>query len=260
MLTDFKKRLSADTKFFVPWKPNHYSPDGLDFGMYLPRGVTPRSTQEYTRAIDHRYQVFEYLEPTEKGRSAFARLCEPDKRLIALYPRCRAIRRPDKNWGSGKYLELIARLQEVCADHTVAVFGEPSGSYFADGVPLGCLNLVSVPSHLRLDLQIAALRQAAFALGTMSGALAVALGAGCPALIWGFGYHTVTYWRANTLHTPMIYYPDIDPTVDIVLEMARSLRRMVENGIAWQSRRNGNRRGSGAPNISVQLAGGRATA
>lgn len=150
-------------------------------------------------------------------------LISPGARLIGIFPRCRTLRRQDKNWSRDKYLELIRRLQQDWPGCQVAIFGEPAGAYFADGVPTGCVDLITVAADHRMDIQVAALQQTVFALGSMSGAVLVGLATGCPTLTWGYAENQSRYDQENFMRTPMIFHAEIDPGVETVLSCARRL-------------------------------------
>ncbi|MBI3318082.1 MAG: hypothetical protein HYZ90_02915 [Candidatus Omnitrophica bacterium] len=226
LLGQMKRRLPPETIFFTPWKWNRWEPDRLEFGVeWLPSdGEGGARLRE--RGIDLQDQWFEPLEPTEEGRREFSSRFDEKGRLIALFPRHRNLRRPEKNWPREKYLELIQRLQTAWPEMTVGLFGEPGGAYFSEGVPEGSLDLINVPASLRMDIQIAALKQARMALGGISGAMLVALAAGTPSLIWGYAAEGARYHRENVLGTPLIYHADSNASVEAVLELARSLQRM----------------------------------
>lgn len=229
MLAEFRQRLPDDTLFFVPWKKNHYAPDNLEFGLFLPPGTVPTSGMELIRSIPFEHQLLEFLEPTARGTENFRRLVPHERKLILVFPRCRAIRRADKNWSRQNYAQLIRRLQERWPQHPVAICGEPGGAYFADTVPDRCIDLINVEPELRMDTQVAAMKQSAFALGSMSGAVLVTLAAGSPTLIWGFLSSQARYHRENFMGTPLIYHADIDPSVETVFHLAENLQLMLEN-------------------------------
>jgi len=229
MFTEFKQRLPDDTFYFVPWKANHYEPDALEFGLQIPQGVCPTSDMSVIKHIDFQYQLFEYLEPTPEGERAFRRIMPDERKMVAIFPRYRVVRRADKNWAIEKYLDIIHRIQNVWPDCLVSIFGEPGGAYFADGVPAGCLDLINIPAEHRMDIQVAALKHCVMALGSMSGAVLVALAAGCPTLIWGFAANQARYYRENFMGSPMIYHTDIDPPVNTVFDLLKALQLMLKN-------------------------------
>ncbi len=230
MLDEIKRRLPPDTVYFVPWKWNSHA--GLEFGLRIPDGAVPRSDVEVIRQIPFEHQLLEHLEPTDAGRAALRALVPDDQELICVFPRCRTIRRADKNWSREKYLELIRHLQSYRPAARVAVCGEPGGAYFADGVPDGCLDLINVAPAQRMDIQVAALQQSSMAVGSMSGAVLVALAAGCPTVIWGFQSSQARYHHENFMHSPLIYYADIDPPVKVVFQLVRNLWMMVQRAAA----------------------------
>jgi ADP-heptose:LPS heptosyltransferase len=145
------------------------------------------------------------------------------------------IRAPDKNWPAEKYLALVRRLQALWPDCRVAILGEPGGTHFADGVPNGCLDLINVPPERRMDIQVAALKRSAMAIGGMSGAMFVAMAAGCPTLFWGYPSSHARFHRENILRTPMIYHTELSPSVDAVVELARAFRSALEGSSARPS-------------------------
>ena len=222
MLAEFRARLPEDTLFLVPWRYNPPVDGRVGFGVEVVPDA-PAGARFRVHQIPYSEQLLEPLGPTERGRAELERLAGVQGRLIGIFPRCRLIRRMDKNWRREKYLELIRRLQEHFPARTVAIFGEPGGAYFSDHVPPGCLDLINVDPVRRLDLQLAALHRSDFALGSISGALTFALAAGCPVLTWGFPNFMEVYHDANFRATPFIYHPVMDPDVEIVFGLARSL-------------------------------------
>lgn len=223
MLEVFKQKLPEDTVYFVPWQWNRYKPQQIEFGLRLQDNVLPRSDMELIRKIDFEYQQFEYLMPTPHGEDAFHDILKEDKKLIGVFPRYRLIRRADKNWREDKYEQLVRRLQMNFPENAVAIFGEPGGAYFADGVPNGCVDLINVSPDRRMDIQIAALKHCVFSVGGMSGAVLVALASACPTLIWGLPEQHPRYYRENFMGTKMIYHAHVDPPVDLVLELVQAL-------------------------------------
>jgi hypothetical protein len=221
LLAQYRELLPEGTLFFVPWKQNYYAADELEFGVTISDGSLYEGTYQ-VKAIDYRYQRLEELVPTPQGVEALRRLVPRNQRLIAVFPRRRLVRRSDKNWPKMRYQELIRRIQKAYPELTVALVGAPDGAYFGDGVPPGCLDLINGPADRRLDIQIAALQQSVIALGSMSGALAVAMAAGCHTLIWGYPEFLEVYQRANFLSTPLSYHPEMTPSVEAVFGLMRS--------------------------------------
>ena len=229
MLASFKENLPENAVYFVPWKWNHYEADGLEFGLRIPDGIVPRSDTPVIQKIDFKYQKFDYLESTPLGERALRQIVPDGHGLIALVPRFREIRRADKNWRRQKYLDLIRHLQSSWPDFLVALIGEPGGSYFTNEVPDGCIDLINVDPERRMDIQVAALKRCVCAIGSMSGAMLVALAVGCPTLIWGFASSQARYYRENFMGTPMVYLSEIDPTVSTVVEVLQALKLMLQN-------------------------------
>lgn len=228
MLEECKKKLPKDTVFFVPWKENEYK--GLKFGMKF-NGV-PKAGTYQCRRIDFEEQLIEPLAPTPAGKKEFDQLCPEGEKLFAIFPRHRRLRRPDKNWPREKYLALIDALKVKWPDHKITVLGEPGGAHFDDGVPPGCIDLINIAPEKRMDLQLAALQRATFCLGSMSGALIFGMAAGCPALIWGHLNELHRYHYENLTGTSMIYYPSINPSLEMVMILADALNKNV----SWTNR------------------------
>lgn len=234
LLDEFKRRLPQDTVFFMPWKMNKYGKAGLVFGVEIddkPKGLSSFKTQP----IPYSAQQVECLRPTSKGEDLFRRMCPENRRLVAVFPRHIAVRRSDRNWAKSKYQKLISLLQIKFPELQVALFGEPGGAYFAGDAPKGCLNLIDAPQDMRLDLQLAALKNSVFALGGASGGLSMAMAAGCPVLWWGYEYASDMVHRCNPLGTPMLFYPSMHPSVEEVMRLAQSVYWMTQHG-SWKDR------------------------
>lgn len=220
VLDEFTKKLPGDTVYFVPWKPNRYEPDALEFGVFAPRDQKLQSCISVARPIGFGFQRFEPLRATPAAEFALDNIAPADnKKLIAIFPRCRKIRRSDKNWPAGNYLELIQALQREWPEYRVAIFGEPGGAYFSDGVPPGCMDLINVPPERRMDIQVAALKRCIMAIGSVSGGLLLPFHAGCPTVLWGHRMWLTRYGEHNVQNTPMFYYPEMHPSVKEILNV-----------------------------------------
>lgn len=227
MLDSYREALSDDTVYFVPYEKNRFEPDDLTFGTEYPG--EPRSDNDFVSyRIPFDKQILEELHPTENGRKLFREISNNRKPLICVFPRYRRFRRPDKNWERRRYLELIAKLQHRFPDLIVAIVGAPRDAYFADGVPEGCLDLISIPDRARLDIQIAALQESVLALGSPSGAILLALAAGSPTITWGWPEDAHLYHDENFLRTPFIFHPAKDATVAEIETLATA---MITNDI-----------------------------
>ncbi|GEM_PF-1640172 len=229
ILEEFKSRLPDDTLFFVPWRWNRCDPEGLEFGTRIPEEGRPSHARIVVQSIDPEHQLFERLEPTLAGQQEYRARVPEERKHLAVFARHRALRRPDKNWPVEKYVELVRRLQNLWPELQVTILGEPGGTYFSDGVPEGCLDLIQIPSAKRMDVQISALRRSVMAVGSTSGGIQFGLATGCPAVHWGYNVHQPAVQRANFTATPMIYYADVDPSVDTVCTLLRHLESMLRN-------------------------------
>lgn len=213
VLAEFERRLPQDTRLFVPWRLNTFEPHALTFGA-------ERGGDRRWRIVQMPYTVqrLEELRPTPGGERALADFVPVGTPLVGVFPRCRTVRRSDKNWPREKYVELIAAVQQRFPLHAVALFGEPGGAYFAgEAVPHGCVDLINIAPELRFDVQLAALHACTLAVGSISGALTAALGARCPVVMWGYEQFDPVYRAANFLGTPMEYLRSPQPTVAAVL-------------------------------------------
>lgn len=224
----YARQLPRDAVSFVPWRLNVFKPDRTRCGVSIverPNGLI----DFHMLKIGFEHQFFEPLTPTPAGETSYQRLFPETSRLIAVFPRHRTTQRPDKNWPADRYQALIRQLQRMFPELTVAILGAPGGAHFTNGVPEGCLDMINVPAEQRLGIQLAALKRSALALGSMSGALLVALAAGCRSLIWGHPEELTRYHRENVLGTRLVYHPVIDASVS---EIARLTQAMIEGAIA----------------------------
>lgn len=213
MLAEARERLPKNALVFVPWKLNVHK--GLRFGIEVRRQDEASFEFEALR-IPYAEQTLEPLRPTALAVKELRRYLGSDERILAVFPRSRRARRTDKNWSREKYEQLIGALQSQFPSHRVALLGSPEGAHFSAGVPAGCIDLINVPDAMRTALQVAALRQADLAAGSISGALAVAMGCGIPVVTWGYSTDRASYEEANFLHVPMTYMEQMDPPVATV--------------------------------------------
>jgi hypothetical protein len=221
LLAALKKRLPEDTQFFVPWQVNEYKPQDLTFGLEV--AAAPRGLSDFrTRPIPIEAQRLEILRATPSGKEAFKRIFPGNAQLIGVFPRRIAVRRSDRNWPKGRYLQLIQLLQNKFPENKVAIFGEPGGAYFAGEIPEGCISLIDVPVEMRLDLQLAALENCVFVLGAASGGISMAMAAGCPVLCWGYEYNVDMIHRYNLFNVPLVFYPKMQPSVGEAIRLAQS--------------------------------------
>jgi len=215
LITEFKNKLPKNTKFVIPWELRYDEEDKRFYGVWI------SGNSIITYKIPFSKQYLEKLQPTPKGKRMLEKIVNPDTRLIAIFPRCRLFRRPDKNWEKNKYEILIQKLQSELPDHKIAIFGEPGGSFFVDDTPAGCINLVQISSKYRMDVQLAALKQSELALGSQSGGIVFSLAAGCKSLTWGGAAGKKGIQEQNYVGTKLIFYPSVNPTVEVVLKYVR---------------------------------------
>ncbi len=222
LLAEYQARLPAGTEWIVPFQLNTCPASGVKVGLEVKPDAS--RDQDFVAHRPRRQdQRFEQLEATAAGEKFAAERIPAGKRVIAVFPRSRAVRRPDKNWPQAKYDQLLKGLQERYPDALIALLGEPRGAYYADGVPDGCVDVINVDPALRMDAQVAVLNRASLAIGGMSGAMLFAAFCGCPVLIYGFQQERYDYHHENALNTRMVYYPFMDAAVEDVLDLAAGM-------------------------------------
>lgn len=226
LLSELTKEFNENDLVITPWKKNLKKDFGLDFGIFLENKEIPSYKKKYIYEIPFTHQTLEKIRPTSNGQNLFKKIHTNNQKIIAIFPRSRFFRRQDKNWSLDKYLKLIKILQNKFPNEKIAIFGEPGGAYFSDCVPENCIDLINIDPKNRMDIQIAALQNSLFALGSMSGAILVALASGTPSLTWGFLNEQLRYHRENFLGTKFIYHSDIDPSVETISEYVDLLIRM----------------------------------
>lgn len=219
LLASYRTILPDGTQFFVPFNEPDESFNDVRVGV-------DRDFRSQRPAFEA--QLFERLQPTQRGLKVLRELVAEDDRLICIFPRHRRIRRPDKNWARNQYQGLIDRLQRRNPAHRFVIVGAPGEAYFDDGVPEDCIDLINVPSNARLDTQVAALHQSSLALGSQSGAILLALAAGSPALTWGWPVEGPRYHNQNILRTGFVFHPYMRATVADIEVIANAMIREGE--------------------------------
>ena len=216
LLAEYKTKLPKDTKFYVPHRLNVYRLNGKRrfIGSLLLKWLPFDGILKFP-SPPQEHQIFERLKPSPKGEDFFKENFGSGKKIIAVFPRHRQARRPDKNWPKENYDLLIKKLQADYPNLKVAVLGEPGGAYYTEGVPAGCLDLISLAREIRLDTQLAALQNSVLAIGSVSGAMRVAALASCPLVEWGHkSYQEVAMVKQNFLKSKVIFLPEANPSVE----------------------------------------------
>lgn len=222
ILEFFQNKLPKDTVYFIPWEEIEDPLDGKSYGTFI--SVNPKSNSDFnTKLIPYNKQILENINPTKKGVEELLKIVHPTKKILAIFPRCRLARRPDKNWSKSKYEELIFKLQQEFPQYKIAIFGAPGGAYFTEGAPTGCLDLINLSPNLRMDIQLSALKQSVLTIGGESGGMIFALAAGCPALCWGHLSYAHNFKKENYMKTPSYFYPKNNPSVEEVMKYIRWL-------------------------------------
>jgi len=184
----------------------------------------PRSNDDFHgHMIKPEHQLVEVLRPTARGVEMLRDLVPTGRPLLALFPRRRTDRRPDKNWTQAGYDALVALLLRAFPEHPIAILGEPGGAFYTDGVPPGCIDLVTVDPLHRTDLHLAALVRSTLAISSVSGAIWLSVGAGCPTLTFGFENQRRPCEIHNYLGTPLYYHGDMNPHPETLVALARTM-------------------------------------
>ena len=261
LLNLYKKTLPDDTIFYVPWLVNKIDLNGKntkigveDLGLISERKKIFLETTKYifinrlsnyffnrdvkyfinahlyqqgiaTFPIDLEQQKFFTLQPIKNPSKSLVDEVEGkfNNKLVSIFPRRRDDRRPDKNFGEKKYIDLIKILKKKLPNLKIALLGEPGGSYFNDGVPDGCIDLINIPDNDRMNNQLYILQNSIVSLGSISGAMLVSLGAGCPSLIWGFPDAKIPTQENNPLSTSMHYINNMHPDISDIIEGLKEL-------------------------------------
>lgn len=168
---------TGELRYYSPFELNHFN--NMAFGFNSHGDLRNMAQPSRVFPIKVKSQSFEKLiVPAPKHPKAIESAIMNDEiETVCVFPRRRLDRRIDKNLSEGEYLSIIKVLQ---SKYRVAILGTPSGSYFSNGVPFGCIDLINLPQDIRLQEQIRILSDSKFAIGGTSGALLLALRVGIP--------------------------------------------------------------------------------
>lgn len=242
LLNKYKEILPNDTIFYVPHKLNAYYLDGKQYfiGTLFVKGLSfYKRPKVFSALFEH--QIFENLAPTKKGNEFLNKFINPNQKIITVFPRHRVARRPDKSWGVENWNELIDWLQKKYPKHCVYLLGAPGGCYYNDGiVPLGCIDLINLPkemSSMRFDIHLAILKKSDLAIGSLSGAMRVVHGVGCPSVEWGPPVDIKNVKEQNCwapfLDRRYIFWPEMNPSVEKVKELVDLMMTGREKEIVY---------------------------
>jgi hypothetical protein len=215
IIDDFKKKLPKDTEFFIPWQVFYDREDKSKYGLLIPDNPGPNDL--YTNyAIPFERQALEHPKPTKEAQMEVDTRIGQADRIIAVFPRNRISRRPDKNWVKEKYEETIRILQKEIPSVRIAILGEPGGTFFENDIPDGCMDFINIDPNKRMDIHLALLNRAEIAFGSQSGGVVFALAAGCKVLCWGpVRWNRKLSWE-NFMNTKYYYVPTKDPTSKVI--------------------------------------------
>lgn len=215
VIDDFKAKLPEDTIFIHPWAFREDKEDKCFYGVKIKEN--PQSDKDFISfGIPYSRQVLEKLKATTEGKEIVTKIISPGEKIIAIFPRCRQFRRPDKNWQKENYEILIRKIQKELPDFKIAILGEPGGAFFSDGVPEGCLDLINIDKNSRMDVHLAALAQAKAALGSQSGAITFAMAAGIPVISWGPAAGEKFFSKENFTKSRFVFIPSENPNPETI--------------------------------------------
>lgn len=236
LLNKYREMLPKDTVFYIPHKLNIYCLGGNQYfiGTLFLKGLFLYKKPKVLSAhLGH--QAFEPLKATKRGKGFLTKLVNPRQKMIAVFPRHRTSRRPDKSWVKEKYDLLIDYLKEKYPKYLIGIFGAPGGSYYLNGCPRNCLDFINLPEDLRFDVQIAALERSDLAIGSESGGIHNALLVGCPTIEWGWAISNKKVKELNFLKTRFVFWPEVDPHVETIENIINLMMQKKEEEIVYPS-------------------------
>lgn len=223
MLEEMKQGLPDDTICFTPWRYNKIEEENFEFGL-LPLDhplvnidhPLPLEKRLLVKEIPPSLQTLDPLQTTTIGREFLDTVVDNDTNLIALFPRFRK-HYNTRNWPKDKYVKLISFLEKEFPHCRIAIFGEPGGAYFDDGVPQGTIDLINLDRDNRVAIQIAALEKSIFAIGSSSGGLLLPYYANCPLFKWSNPKDIKDDIESQILSTPVSIFPGTQPEVEDIM-------------------------------------------
>lgn len=226
LLEELKQNLPNDTIFYTPFKMSEYK--SMSFGVETNKDVTSDIDIKQL-PIPFSKQDFEILEPTTKATEMVLDYLHQNDKLIAIYPRNRAQRRVDKNWSKDKYLELIQYFKINFPEYKIGIFGSPNQAFFDDNVPDGTIDFINLQDDQRMNIQIAALKYAHLAVGSLSGAMLVSRSAGVPTLSWSLKRDHDRFHGENRSNVETILHTIQDPSVDDIARLSYGILKKEIN-------------------------------
>ncbi len=136
---------------------------------------------------------------------------------IAIFPRYRKERRPDKNSSEDFYVDLINNINSKYPDRNIFLIGAPGGAYFVDKKIPGTIDLINLPAEVessRLLIHMYVLNNIYLSLGSISGAILLALSCGSNAITWGEKEQFNRYHIENICLNKLMYIPKTSIALD----------------------------------------------
>ena len=209
--------LPKDATIYDPTSINKY--EQIFFGTK--KIVSKQGNLYKSIPVHFKNQSFSKLKPVGEARKYIEQFNLNPKKTIAIFPRKRDIRRPDKNWPKSYYYDLINIIQNNLSDYKILLIGYENGAYFKDEKVKGTIDLINIPNSNRLNIHVAALSLSTIALGSLSGAILFALASGVQSVTWGpsNSRFLVYYENEKMLNSPLIYYPNINISPEIIFKI-----------------------------------------
>jgi len=195
---------------------------GSDLGYQT---STPASHTWIKPHIHKRY----HLAPDDSELvNTYFNLLDQTRKTVAILPRLRSIRRPDKNLSSYFYQQICCKL--ISSGHNCIIIGTPNGAHLLEGIfnPKYYLDLVTeIDPMLQLSLHTRAFSFCDFAIGGLSGGMVYALYCKLPSIVIGNRYQAHQLSTENVFRTKFVYLTNDSISDDIlvtkVLEKASCL-------------------------------------
>ena len=216
LLNHFKEKLPFGAEIICPFQDNKINE--IEFGV---RKANSLKQDPIQKRVPFDEQVFFKFTPNKtKLTGQFVKQLK-QKRVIAIFPRYRETRRPDKNWSKEKYEDLIKMLKMQFPTHKLAIFGAPNGAYFSEGCPEDVMDLINIDPKERTNIQAAILERADFAVGSLSGAMVFARFCGVPVMTWSLERDKDRFHDENRLDIPTYFISNRDPSVIQVFQIIK---------------------------------------
>ncbi|MDC0379358.1 hypothetical protein OAM79_02555 [Litorivicinus sp.] len=222
MLDEVKRKhgLSDDFHYFIPWQGGEF--EGVHYGCPVVERYETQTFQQHRIRFED--QLFEKLSSKALTNipSSVTEI-DTNRGLISIFPRSRSMRRPSSNWPLNDYISLINYLNQQYSDFQIAMLGIPQGAYNDSRLFNGNIDLINIPSDEATSSHIIALENSALAIGSISGAMNLALLCGTPIVTWGSTAAYEDLQNTNIFRTPLEFIDNPRPTHYEVLKVIKKM-------------------------------------